>query len=209
MCKSIQLTWLGHSCFRMEAGGYVIVLDPFQPGSVPGLKPVAETAHEVLCSHGHHDHGYTEAVTLEKTTIPSPFTVTKVDCFHDDEGGAKRGENIIYIFEVNGIRIAHFGDIGHLLAPEQLQAIGKLDAALIPVGGYYTIDAETAKCLIDQLKPTVVIPMHYRTADFGFAEIALLDDFLALCSNVKHYPTDTISISKDMEEQTAVLQYQK
>lgn len=201
----MKLTWLGHACFRLDTDCGSVVFDPFRDGSVPGYRNIRETADMVLCSHEHGDHGARECVTL--TGREPAFRVIRIPCFHDDAEGAKRGNNIIHIIEAEGLRAAHFGDLGHMLSPEQIQALGKLDLAMIPVGGFYTIDAQTAKQLVDALDVRVVVPMHYRSARFGLDAIAPLDGFTALCGDVKTYPGDSLTLAPDMPKQVAVLTY--
>ena len=91
MSEPIKITWLGHSCFRVETQGYIVILDPYEDGSVPGLAPLRETADLVLCSHSHHDHSAAGLVTLRQTGAPCPFVISKVSCAHDNEGGVHRG----------------------------------------------------------------------------------------------------------------------
>lgn len=155
---SITITWHGHSCFSVSADGYSIVLDPYAPDSVPGLPPLSLSASQVLCSHGHSDHGYTDAVDLSAGKQGSPFTVTVIQTFHDDQNGSLRGENRIHILEADGLRIAHLGDLGCTLEPGQMELLKDLDAIMIPVGGYYTIDAAQARALVEAVKPRIVIP---------------------------------------------------
>lgn len=102
----IQIQWLGHSCFRVECQGYAIVLDPFEPGSVPGLRDIQQTADQVLCSHEHHDHNYRAGVALRETGAENPFAITAFPSFHDDCGGEKRGPNTIHLLEAGGLRVA-------------------------------------------------------------------------------------------------------
>lgn len=138
----MKLTWLGHACFLLEADGYRIVTDPYT--GVPGYPPLSVSAHAVFCSHGHFDHNAVDRVTL----LPhrdSPFTVREIASFHDDRGGTLRGGNTIRVFTADGISVAHLGDLGHPLSAEQLAAIGPVDAALVPVGGVYTLDAARGK----------------------------------------------------------------
>ena len=181
MSDRITITWHGHSCFKIEAAGHSAVIDPYT--GVPGYPELSLTAGEVYTSHGHDDHGWIQAVRTEAEAGESPFRVTTVECFHDPKRGALRGENKITIFEVLGKRIAHLGDLGHLLSEEQVKAVGKCDVILIPVGGYYTIDAQEAKKTADALDPTVIIPMHYRTGGYGFDVIGEPEDFLSLCTD--------------------------
>jgi L-ascorbate metabolism protein UlaG (beta-lactamase superfamily) len=209
MEKRLIVTWLGHSCFKVQYGDYTMVIDPYKDRKVPGLAPLKVEADEVFTSHSHDDHGYVQAVKLRKPPQPSPFRVTKVRCHHDEVGGNKRGDNDIHVFEGEGFRFAHFGDLGEELDQEQMEKVGSLDVAMIPVGGFFTIGPAEAKALIARLRPRVVIPMHYRTEDFGFDAIADIRDFLILCDDVKKYDSDTIEVTKETEKQTAVLKYGK
>lgn len=204
----MTIQWLGHACFRLEAQGYAIVLDPYRDGTVPGLRPLRAMANEVLCSHQHDDHGYVQAVTLQKATQPSPFTVTRVDSFHDDAGGAKRGRNTIHVLEAGGIRVCHLGDLGHTLDDAQIHAIGRVDVLLLPVGGFYTIDAPTAKAVAASLGAQVIIPMHYRTDAAGLAAIDTLESFLDLCDTIDYAASDTVIIGTQERPRVLVLAYQ-
>lgn len=143
----MKLTWLGHSCFKMEANGYTVFWDPYEDDYVPGLAPVRETADAVFCSHEHKDHNARAVVTLKQDQTPSPFTITEIHTWHDEVQGAKRGENCIRIFDDGTYRVAHLGDLGCELEPEQIEQLKGLDAVMIPVGGFYTIDATQAKVL--------------------------------------------------------------
>ena len=107
--NSISITWNGHSCFTVEKDGFSIVFDPYGPNTVPGLAPLSLIADMVLCSHEHGDHGYTDAVTLKHSGTKNPFSITKIDTWHDPEQGALRGPNRIHILESNGLKIAHMG----------------------------------------------------------------------------------------------------
>ena len=203
----MDIIWKGHSCFLLREGGYTLCIDPYKDEMIPGLKPLRVKADAVYCSHGHDDHGFTDAVELTDEGKSSPFNVVKLPTFHDDEGGVKFGPNTVHIFECGNLRVAHFGDLGHLPNQAQLQTCGLLDAALIPVGGNYTIDAKTAQRLCGLLDVRIVIPMHYRTKQFGFADIGTLDQFLAFRSDGKRYNTDTLLLDADTPRQTAVLKY--
>ncbi len=200
----MKITWLGHSCFKIESKGYEIVLDPYDDGYVQGLKPLRVEADEVLCSHGHGDHGAVHVVTLRKGGV-SPFRIQKISTYHDDVQGAKRGPNVIHILDDGTCRAAHLGDLGCALTEEQIQALKNVDALMIPVGGFFTIDAGQAKAVADQIRPVVTIPMHYRSDKFGFDVLGTLDEFTALCDNVVKYEGNSLELTKGMPEQTAVL----
>lgn len=204
--NSIVLTWLGHACFKLLKDDYSIVIDPYT--GVMGYSEFETTANEVVCSHGHGDHSFTEAVHIIEADVKSPFKITEIETFHDDESGAKRGINIIRLFEtVDGLRIAHFGDLGHMPDNKALDKLKSCDAIMIPVGGYFTIDSQTAKAIIDIIKPRIVIPMHYRYGTLGFPVLAELNEFLELCSDVVQYTKNSIEINSETKPQTAVLKY--
>ena len=203
----MTITWYGHSCFGIAQDGYTVLLDPYAPGSVPGLRLPRLTANEVLCTHDHRDHNAREQVRLQAGR--SPFTVTAVPAFHDHHRGAHRGSITMYVLEANGLRVAHQGDLGCLLTAEQFAKLGRLDAVLIPVGGYYTLTPQEAKNTADMLGAPVTIPMHYRGNSFGYAELAPLDTYLSLCTDVRRYASNTIELTKGMPRQTAVLQLKK
>ena len=136
--------------------------------------------HKILCSHGHFDHNAVDQAEVVPFDGPCPFTIRTVETFHDDQGGALRGGNTVHILSAGGAAIAHLGDLGHPLSPEQVEAIGPLDAVLIPVGGTYTVDVAGAKAVCEALRPKCVIPMHYRHAPYGLPDVAGAEDFLAL-----------------------------
>ena len=114
----------------------------------------------------------------------------------------------ILLFEREGLRIAHLGDIGEVLSDDKLEPLKGLDAVMIPVGGLYTIDAQEAKELIDKIKPRVVIPMHYRTERIGYSELHHLDDFLTRVNDAVFYDNSSVIIIKDTPPQTAILPYE-
>ncbi|MCD8223440.1 MAG: MBL fold metallo-hydrolase [Clostridiales bacterium] len=201
----MKLTWLGHACFKLETKGYTIVIDPFEDGSVPGLKPVREEADLVLCTHEHGDHNARHLIRA-KNPMASPVIITSISTWHDDQNGALRGADTIYIIDDGDCRVAHLGDLGCALEPEQMKQLTNLDAVMVPIGGHFTIDASQARALIDQLHPRVVLPMHYRGDGFGYDVIGTLDGYLKLCSDVIHYDGNSIEITGDMQPQTAVLQ---
>lgn len=202
---SISVTWNGHSCFTIEKDGFSIVFDPYAPDSVPGLAPLSLTADMVLCSHEHSDHGFKEAVTIRQHSAENPFSITKIDTWHDPEHGALRGPNRIHILESDGLKIVHMGDIGCPLTREQKEMLKHPDIIMIPIGGYYTIDALQAKEMTDALEPRVIIPMHYRSDTFGYPVIGRLEEFTSLCRNVVKYDSSTLILAPDTKPQTAVL----
>ena len=175
----MKIEYLGHACFRLDGE---LVIDPYKDGSVPGLEPLRVSGRKVICSHEHADHSGRECVEI----VPGAcgFEIREVPSWHDDKGGALRGPNTIFvIMSSNGEKLVHLGDLGHFPNEEQLEAISGADYLLIPVGGYYTIDAEMAVRICEAAQPKCIIPMHYRTDNSGYPEIAIIDGFLELCKN--------------------------
>ena len=201
----MRLIWNGHSCFTLETAGGTVVVDPYLDGSVPGLAPIRLRADAVYCSHEHRDHGARELVAL--TGEKPDVAVETIHTWHDDQQGAQRGPNTIHIFQAEGLRVAHLGDIGAMPAPDVVERLQNLDAVLVPVGGFYTVGPKEAKEIVDALQARVVIPMHYRSDAFGFDVLAPVEDFLELDSHWMRYETDTLEIHENMRHSVAVLTY--
>lgn len=208
MSDKIAIKWLGHSCFKITKDDFSFVIDPFEPNSVPGLNPIDEEANAVYCSHDHFDHGYRDAVKIVNGA-ENPFKVTEIHTYHDDCHGEKRGTNTIHIFEADGIKIAHYGDLGCGLSQDEIELLRNCDAIMIPVGGFYTIDAKAAAAIAEITEAKVVIPMHYRSADFGYDVLETVDDYLDICGRWVKTLTDTIEIGHETRHYTAVLSYGK
>lgn len=169
----MRYTYLGHSSFLLESdSGTRIVTDPY-PQTV-FTHPIVD-CDVVTVSHHHFDHDDITQVggSFRVADTPEPLTIGDiriygVPSFHDEVMGAKRGDNIIYVFEFDGIRIAHLGDLGHLLTDDQIAAIGQLDLLFIPVGGTYTLDPQKAALVTRQLNAKKTVPMHYGTEGHSF-----------------------------------------
>ncbi len=203
----MRIQWHGHSCFEVTTEGYTVVFDPYEDGKVPGCGPLRLAADAVFCSHEHGDHNARGLVKLSGRDCP--LKIETIASFHDDKKGALRGPNAIHILHGEGMRLVHLGDLGHELTGSALDAVKGADALLIPVGGYYTIDAATAKKVADATVARVVIPMHYRLGKMGFDVIGTLDRFTRLCDDVRTYEGDTLELRADTPAQTAVLTYGK
>ena len=184
----MKIKWLGHSTFLITSdSGTRIITDPYTTGDEYNLSygEIKETADIVTISHDHFDHNNVTAVQGNPEVVREVPVVTVkgiefrgISCCHDEAGGKLRGKNIIFCFEVDGIRICHLGDLGHQLTDKQVAELGMVDILFIPVGGIYTIDAKGASQLCERLKPKVIIPMHYKT-DRGGYELAGVDEFLS------------------------------
>ena len=181
----MKITYLGHSCFKFEKDGFAMIIDPYKAGSVPGYAPLKENANQVLSSHKHADHFGLNEVKLAVTRADTPFMISFIETFHDDKNGALRGCNNVIIVDVDGLRLVHMGDIGCELSDEDIEKIKDCDVLMIPVGGYYTIDAKQAKEYVDKIAPKITIPMHYRGEGFGYDEIGTVDEFTKLFEQVQ------------------------
>ena len=179
-------TCIGHAKFLIELeGGMRIVTDPYDATCGYPVEPM--TADTVLVSHGHHDHnavdtisGYTQVIDAPgEYTLAPDVKVTAVSACHDDQGGAQRGKNLLFLIEAEGLRAAHLGDLGHVLTAEQAKALAPVDVVMIPVGGHFTIDATTACEVAGQLRARVVLPMHYKTKVNAGWPIKGVEEFLA------------------------------
>ena len=145
----------------------------------------------VLVTHEHADHNGADRiegdpVVLRSTAgrLSSPLgEVLAVASEHDDEAGTRRGPNTIFVFELDGIRVAHFGDFGQrALRDEQAEAIGAVDLVFVPVGGDVTLDAVQAAEVVERLRPRWIVPMHYRTHRVDFLDT--VDPFLERMAHV-------------------------
>ncbi len=165
------ITYMGHSQFLIEDRyGTRILTDPYDADT--GYPMAQVRADAVTVSHSHGDHSFVSKVTSspvvidrEGTWSPAPdVTVKAVPCWHDDVRGKQRGANLMMNICADGVRVLHLGDLGHLPSPETVEAAGPCDLLLIPVGGFFTIDAARAAEVCGLFSPRVIIPMHYRTA---------------------------------------------
>ena len=167
------ITHYGHSCFQIQNGDLVITTDPFDPKI--GLTPPRSHADIVTVSHQHYDHNYVDSIPGQPFIIQWPgeyeskgIFINGIESFHDNQNGQLRGKNIIFIFEIEQIKIAHLGDFGQdKLTDQQIEKLSSVDVLLIPVGGKYTIDGELAAKITNQLEPKIVIPMHYSVPNLN------------------------------------------
>ena len=179
----MKIKWLGHACFMITSdAGTKLITDPYQPNEALTYGEIKESADIVTVSHDHLDHNNVAAVGGSPEVVRGVTEIKGIEfkgipSYHDDAGGQKRGGNTIFCFEVDGIRVCHLGDLGHQLSDKQVAEVGTVDILLIPVGGYFTIDAKVASEVCNRLTPKVIIPMHYKTDKCDFP-IAGVDEFL-------------------------------
>jgi len=178
----MEITWLGHSCFRIKGSHATVITDPYPP--TLGYSLGKPAAHIVTVSHQHENHAYVQGVGGEPRLITGPgeyeikdVLIIGVATFHDAEKGVERGKNTVYLIEIDEVSVCHLGDLGHVLTAEQVEEIDNVDVLLLPVGGMTTINAPVAAEVVRQLEPKVVIPMHYKTEAMSW-ELEPVDKFL-------------------------------
>ena len=178
----MDITWLGHSCFRIRGSQAIIITDPFPPDI--GYTLGKQTADIVTVSHPHPSHSYTEGINEGYRLVKSPgeyeisgVLILGLNTYHDAVKGQSKGKNTVYLMEVDGITICHLGDIGHVLSDDDIEEMGNIDILLVPVGGVSTINASMAAETVRKVEPKVVIPMHYKDAK-SKRDLEPVDNFL-------------------------------
>jgi L-ascorbate metabolism protein UlaG (beta-lactamase superfamily) len=164
----LDIHWFGHSCFRIREKGVTVVTDP-HPEELGYARPRVR-ADIVTVSHAHGGHSSVKGFRGSPRVVTSPgeyeiggVFVTGVPTFHDAEEGREQGQNIAFLFDFDGLTVCHLGDLGHVLAQNQVEALNQVNVLLIPVGGSATIAAGEAAKVVSLIEPNVVIPMHYKT----------------------------------------------
>jgi L-ascorbate metabolism protein UlaG (beta-lactamase superfamily) len=182
----MEITFIGHSCFKLKGKDISLVIDSFDPKATGYKLPKLE-ADVVLITHDHPGHNYKVGVNNYELLIDSPgeyeirnVFIHGIPVFHDASQGSERGENTMYVIEIDGFTLLHLGDLGHELSKDILEKIPDIDVLMIPVGGRHTIDAETAVKVISSIEPGIVIPMHYQNGQPTeiSKDLAKLDKFL-------------------------------
>jgi L-ascorbate metabolism protein UlaG (beta-lactamase superfamily) len=204
----MKIKYLGHAAFKVTTDkGTKIIFDPYESGSFGGAigyGKITEEADVVVTSHDHGDHNYTKDIKGPFTHIhkegsfeAKDVKLTEIPSFHDTSSGKERGSNLITVVSADGMTLVHMGDIGHDLDAAMLNKIGKVDVMLIPVGGFFTVDADAATKLMDAVAPKITIPMHYKTDKCSFP-IGTVETFTKGKKNVKMRDTESeIEVKKD------------
>ena len=187
----MHIEWRGHSCFLFQSdAGTRLLTDPFNERVGYPLPNVEVDV--VTVSHHHFDHCATDLLpgnpvivdTIGKHTVKG-LEISGISTYHDPENGTLRGKNTAYVIKMDGVKICHLGDLGHLLTAEQVSELGQVDIICIPVGGFYTITAEQACQVVEQLQPAWVLPMHYRFDSSVKISIAGVSDFVQYYSGAE------------------------
>jgi L-ascorbate metabolism protein UlaG (beta-lactamase superfamily) len=210
----MQIIWRGQSCFQVVSspvknGQVKIIIDPYSEEI--GLKFPKSDADIVLSTHNHYDHNNIKAVSGNPFIIDGPgeyevkgVFVQGIHSWHDEKQGSERGANTIYTIEVEDLKLCHLGDLGQTeLTSEQLEKIGDVDVLMIPVGGFYTIDAKGALKILSQIEPKIIIPMHYALPKLR-VKLDGVDKFLKAVGVKSLEPQAKLSIrKKDISEDEA------
>lgn len=213
----MKIKWIGHACFLLEGKEGRLITDPYDE-KIP-YRPPDFTAEVITVSHEHSDHNAVGRVKGNPTVIRGegahsaagiPFQ--GIASFHDEVSGAQRGENIIFSFEMEGIRLAHLGDLGHPLTNAQAAALAGVEVLFVPVGGYFTIDPEEAAALIKKLPNLkVIVPMHYKTDRLGKDfPIAPVENFARKVHNVKRIGSSEVTLTRETfpaQQEVWILEY--
>lgn len=201
----MKVKWLGHACFLITSdSGTKIITDPFSVGGGINYPEIKEPADVVLSSHDHGDHSNTATIKGKPQIIKGVgvkeakgINFKGIGTYHDDAKGTKRGNNTVFVFEVDGIRVCHLGDLGHDLSNVEVGEIGKVDVLFIPVGGFYTCDVQVASNVCTKLSPKVAIPMHFKTPKLDttvFGAIVGPEEFLKGKTNVDRRDSNEIEL---------------
>jgi len=197
----MKIKWLGHASFMITSeAGTKIITDPYVIAENLNYGEIKESADIVTVSHGHTDHNNVSAVRGNPEVVRGTAKVKGIEfrgipTYHDDAEGKLRGNNTILCFEVDGVRVCHLGDLGHHLNDKQVAKLGSVDILLIPVGGFFTIDAKVASQLCDRLKPKVIIPMHFKNDKCAYP-IAGGEEFLKGKKGVRRLDTSEVEFKQ-------------
>jgi L-ascorbate metabolism protein UlaG (beta-lactamase superfamily) len=216
----MKINWYGHAAFRFTTTkGTRIIIDPYEAGSFNGALAygkIKDEADIVITSHDHADHNYIKDIPgnfvhidKEGSSRIKDVEIKEIPVFHDNTRGKERGRNLISVISADNLVVVHMGDIGHSLSRDDLQKIGKIDVLLLPVGGFFTIDAGAAVLIMNQIKPSITIPMHYKTSKCAFP-IAPAADFTKGQKNVRLLEESEIEITKETlprEPEIVVMQH--
>jgi L-ascorbate metabolism protein UlaG (beta-lactamase superfamily) len=212
----MKIKWYGHSAFQITTdSGTRIIIDPYESGAFGGsiaYGKIQDEADIVLTSHDHADHNYMKDIKGNFVHIKEAgqyeekeIKIKAIPTFHDKSRGRERGMNLVFVMSAEDITIAHLGDLGHTLDSNTLQSIGKVDILLLPVGGFFTIDAKEATKVMNDINPAITIPMHFKTESIDLP-IEGLEGFIKGKQNAKeaHAP-EIVIISATLPKTNEVI----
>lgn len=205
----MDITYLGHSCFKIKTPNATVVTDPYNKSV--GFEMPRVSADILTVSHSHDDHNNIKAVS-GTSRRDNPFVIDAageyevggvsvfgINTYHDDVQGEKSGNNLVFSILIDDLTVVHMGDIGHTLKQSQLSEIGTADIVICPVGGHYTIDPKLVGDLVSQLEPSIFIPMHYKTDQHDqstFEKLVTIEEFLKEFGSEADYQ-DKLTITRN------------
>lgn len=212
----MEITWYGLSCFRLtERGLASVVTDPYDSASV-GFSPLKLRADVVTISHDSPGHNFIKAIKTKHHLLDGPgeYEIGSVFITAVETNGKRRSKddprNILFVFDYNGVTIAHLGDIKRVPSQSQIEALGNVDVALVPVGGGGGLNAAKAAEVVSLLEPGIVIPMHYNTPGCKL-KLAPLSKFLKEMGISNIEPLSSLKVTKSAipdETRVVVLEQQ-
>ena len=201
----MKIQWFGQSCFGITSqSGLKLITDPYQTGLSPRFlyAPVNSSADIVTISHNHGDHDNAAAVAGNPVVVrDAGLTAVKgleikgIMTFHDTEKSVGVGANIVFAFEMDGIRLAHLGDLGHPLSTEQIAELQGTDVLFAPAGGGNPQDFQDVIRLWEALKTHIVIPMHFSTGHC-LSQKYKAADLLRFIPNARMIGASEITVTK-------------
>lgn len=198
----MKVTYLGHACFLIEGKQKSVVTDPFAD---IGYTVERVSADYCTVSHGHFDHSFTDGVDVKEIITSAKPSFLAIKSYHDANLGAKRGENTIFKFEIDGITFCHLGDLGEYFSNDLVEEIGKVDVLFIPVGGTYTIDYKEAVKYASAINAKITVPMHYKTPKSNI-DVDGVDKYLRRVAGVVQVEKTTeIDEFLDLEENVTLV----
>ena len=213
----MEITWYGHSCFRLTERNYVtVVTDPYD-NKVIGYDPLKLKAEIVTVSHDAPGHNNSAAVkgSTHVLTGPGEFEIGGVfiTAVQTDSGKKSKDSvrNTIYVFDYDGLTVAHLGDLQKIPTQSEIELLGTVNVALVPVGGGNSLNAAKAAEVVSMLEPDLVIPMHYATSDSKL-KLDEINKFIKEMGLSKTEPQPSLKVSRSSlpaETHVVVLDYQK
>ncbi|HET7419597.1 MAG TPA: MBL fold metallo-hydrolase [Candidatus Dormibacteraeota bacterium] len=196
----MDVTWLGHGCFRLRGRGAAVVTDPYPPAI--GLRLSRMDAEVVTVSHEHDNHNFTQVVREGAYEIHGPgeyevagVSVIGIPTYHDETKGSRHGRNTVYLIEIDEVRVCHLGDLGHKLEDAEAEAVATPDVLLVPIGGHSAINGAQAAEVVRQLEPRYVVPMHYAIPGLKL-QLDPIDRFLKEMGVASTEPQPKLSVQK-------------
>jgi len=209
----MDIIYLGHSSFKIKTKTATVITDPYDPQMV-GFKYSGVEGEIVTVSHAHPDHNAVDKVSGVKKVVEGPgeyeimgVSIIGYPSFHDSKEGRERGKNTIYVIEADGLRLAHLGDLGHVLSDDLVNQMGAIDILMIPVGGKFTIGPREATEVVGKIDPYFTIPMHYASPGLNsqtFAGLEPVDTFLKeIGMTVENLPKFSLKREDILEDQSS------